>query len=88
MASKERRLIDRAADEFVSGVNHMEIIGGGLLRVTFFVNVSDGGALVSVPANHALVMPLCALPDAIGKAIATSSHSIFARADGLTLRMH
>lgn len=75
-------------DEFVSSVNYLEIIGGGLFRVTFYVNVANANDsnLECVPADFSLVMPLTALPDAIGKALVVSSRTIFARPDGsLTL---
>lgn len=76
-------LTDRGYDEFVSSVNYFEIIGGGLFRVTFTVNQTNAaGELECTPANFALVMPLTALPDAIGKAMAVSARAVFMRVDG------
>lgn len=83
VTERRPRPTDSAEDVFASSVNYFEIIGGGLFRVTFNVNVTNGvGAIETRPSNFALVMPLSALPDAIGKAIAISSRVVFARDDG------
>lgn len=74
---------ERSVDLFISSVDHMEVIGDGMLRMSFLVNIAgEAGHLESVVADFALVMPMVSLPDAIGKAIATTSRMIFARDDG------
>lgn len=86
MGSAEKRNVGRARDEFISGVNYLEVIGGGLFRVTFYVNVTDDmGLLECKTADFAVVMPLTALPDAIGKALAVTGKTVFAREGSLTV---
>lgn len=73
----------RSDDLFVSGVDTIEMIGGGMARLTYSVNRSgEDGRLHPEPADFALVMPVTAIPDFIGKAIAVTSHAIFVSADG------
>lgn len=76
-----------AQDLFVSNVNTIEVIGGGLVRVTFFVNYNNGGGtLEPEPADFALVLPLTAMPDGIGKAMLAMGRRIMASEDGLSVR--
>lgn len=87
--TEDRRLVGFAHDEIVSSVNFFEVIGGGLFRVTFYVNRTDSlGNILQEPAEFALVMPLTSLPDAIGKALVVAGRRITASTDSLTVSQH
>jgi hypothetical protein len=83
-ASRRGNLRGESHDIFVSSVNDIQIIGGGLVRITFNVNrVGDNGVLTPEPCDDALVMPLAAIPDGIGKALAVTARTIYADKDQL-----
>lgn len=84
---RERRATGpNAQDLFVSSVNTIEVIGGGLVRVTFMVNRNNGGGLEPEPADFAVVLPLTAVPDGIGKAMLACGRKIMASEEGISLR--
>ncbi|MGE0290391.1 MAG: hypothetical protein AB7I42_25090 [Bradyrhizobium sp.] len=65
-------------DTFVSGLAHIEDIGGGCLRFVCFV-CQDGDRIVAAR----IVMPADALPDAIKKALAASAGHYAGQVAGL-----
>lgn len=76
-------------DLFVSSVNTIEVIGGGMVRVSFFVNENrDGCGLKPYPADWCLVIPASAVPDGIGKAIAATARMVIADTDGNITLVH
>jgi hypothetical protein len=77
-----------AYDLFVSGVASLEIIGGGMVRITFTVNQSNDGRVEAHPADFALVMPLSAIPDGIGKALSITARAVFTDASGNMMLMN
>lgn len=78
-----RRITDFATDMIVDSVDRYEVLDDGKVRVTFFVTqVSATGVAEVVSADFALVLRMSAMPDAIGKALATTGRIIFARDDG------
>lgn len=83
--SRERHNGVDAHDEFVSKVNTIEVIGGGLVRVTFLVNHNDGNGMVAVPAKFAIVIPLTEMPDGIGKAMLAIGRKVIAGDGGIKL---
>lgn len=84
-----RTVVGHASDLFVSCVNTIEVIGGGMVRVTFLVNLSGtDGRLHAEPADWALVMPAASFPDGIGKAIAATARCVFATPDGEIILRH
>lgn len=77
-------------DVVVSGVDTITDIGGGLIRVVFYVNRRSAvdGTLEKVPLDETLVMPIASVPDGIGKAMLAIGRKILAREDGLTVAVH
>lgn len=72
-------------DMFVSGVERIEPLEGGCVRVVLYVQ--KGEFLERKPATFDVIMPRDALPDAIGKAIAAMGSQVLVRADGtMTLK--
>jgi hypothetical protein len=59
-------------DTFVSGLGHVEPIGGGNWRFVFYVNQEVAGGIVNVVVAK-LVMSIDALPAAIHMAAKTTS---------------
>lgn len=75
-------------DVFVSGLECIEPVGGGCLRFVLFVNQVIDGVNVRVSLDHAVVMPIDALPDAIGKALMALGRQVFIKPDGTMTVMH
>lgn len=70
----------------VSGVDDIVDIGGGQVRVTYYLNrPMPGGGLERVLLPHAHIMSAGAIPDAIGKGLLAIGRKIIAREDGLTV---
>lgn len=87
VARKEAHITDRAEDFFISGVRAIEVIGCGMVRATFFVNLAgEGGKLEAKPAEFAIVMPVAMMPDAIGKAMMALGRTVLARDNEIVVR--
>lgn len=64
-----------ATDVYVSGLSHIELIGGGCARFVCYVVKTVDGKAVKEPRTS-IIMPLDMVPDAVQKTIkATSSAS-------------
>lgn len=74
---------DFLPDTLVSGIESIADIGGGLVRIIYYVNArSTDGMLERRLIGHAHVMPMCAVTDAIGKAMLVIGRKVIARDDG------
>lgn len=73
---------------FVSGLEAVERVGGDCLRFVFFVNEMLNGKLTRVLQQQTVVMPITALPDAIGKSLTALGRQVLVRADGSVTAMH
>lgn len=77
------------ADMIVSGVESITDIGGGRIRVVYYVNRIDvDGTLERMPIETTLVMPINTVADAIGKAMLAIGRHIFTFRDGSLTIMH
>lgn len=87
---KNPAIADRnvARDEFVSGVEYVEAIGGGILRIVFYVTHVIEGCQVRAPAPINLLMSTDACPTAIGKMMGAMERKISIREDGLLVVCH
>lgn len=87
---KNPAIADRgdARDEFVSGVEYVEVIGGGMLRIVFHVNRVIEGCQVPCPAPISLLMPADASANAIGKLMGALERKLSVREDGLLVVCH
>lgn len=76
-------------DVFVSGLNHVELIGGGCARfVCYTVDQEDGGDGCR-RISLTFIVPIAALPDAIRKAIAAAGGSVASHAhDAMSALLH
>lgn len=70
------------ADVFVSGLERIEVVGGGCLRFVMFTMEHIEGRMCRVELDNAIVMPLDALPDAIGKALMAMGRQVVVRPNG------
>lgn len=83
MGAAVRRAHIRQADIPVSGVESITDIGGGQVRVVYYINRSlESGALVREILPYAHIMPAASICDAIGKSMMAISRKIIARPDG------
>jgi hypothetical protein len=73
-------------DVFISGVERFEPLDGGCVRVVLYVQ--KGEVPERKPAPFDVIMPLDALPDAVGKALATLGTQVLVRPDGSTMLKH
>jgi hypothetical protein len=75
-----------AGNVFISGLDHIEAIGGGMLRFVLYINIAnEAGLLDAIPLDFDIVMPASALPDAIGKALSAMGRVVFAREGSLSV---
>lgn len=73
-------------DTPVSGVDSVTDIGGGQIRVLYYVNrPSEAGTLERVLLPYAHIMPVSAITDAIGKGMLAIGRKIIAREDGIAV---
>jgi hypothetical protein len=70
------------SDVFASGLERIEIVGGGCLRFVMYAMEQIEGRMCRVEMERAIVMPLDALPDAIGKALMAMGRQVMVRPDG------
>lgn len=75
-------------DNFVSGLERIEIIEGTCVRFVFFNMKTVNGKLARVIDETPLVMPIQALADKIGKELAALGRQVIARPDGSLTVMH
>lgn len=73
---------------FTSGLECIANVGGGCLEFIMFVNQDIDGHTVRVRLDESVVMPVEALPDAIGKALMALGRQVFVRPDGTITVMH
>jgi hypothetical protein len=77
-------------DLVVSGLDRIELVGTTLLRFVLFVSWPDeiGPGSSRLPAELDIVMPVEAVPDAIGKTMLAVGRQIFVTQEGeITLAM-
>lgn len=86
---KAAQIVDRAeiSDHLVSGVESITDIGGGLVRVVYYINrrSTRSGTLEHVLCRDTLVMPLTAIADLIGKAMMVLGRKIVAGETGISV---
>lgn len=80
----------QAEDMFVSGLDRIDLLGGGMLRFVGYVEHSarEGGQIERLAAFRNIVMPAAALPDAIGKAILAMGRQVFVTPEGSLVLKH
>ncbi len=57
------------SDQFVSGIERVEVLGGSVARLVPFVTVTIEGRQVRAECDDALILPMSALADLAGKLI-------------------
>ena len=74
---------DRPSDLYITGLDHIEPMVGGMLRFVLYVDrFRPDGTKERMPADFDVVMSKDMLPDAIGKALAAIGRAMFSREDG------
>jgi hypothetical protein len=71
-------------DQFVSGIDRIENAGGQCVRLVTYVMRDIDGNMTPCEGPH-VVMPLDALPDAVGKALSAMGRQIIVRPNGQVL---
>lgn len=76
-------------DVFVSGLSHIEMIGGGCVRfVCYSIRLHEDGTEGTPVIVAKIVMPLDALPDAISKAMGTLTSVTISKVTKLLPHLH
>lgn len=70
----------------ISGIDRIVHVGEGLVAVIFFIEERGGRRVLDGPDDEAVLVPISAVPDAIGKAMMAIGRRITARQDGITVR--
>lgn len=64
---------DSAADIYVSGLSHIELIGGGCARFVCYVIKTDSAGKAIREPRTSIIMPLDMVPDAVQKTVKATS---------------
>lgn len=75
-------------DLFVSGLERVERAGGSCLRFVPYVIHTIEGRETAVSADNSFVMPIEAIPDAIGKAMMALGRHVLIKPDGSVTVAH
>lgn len=67
---------------FASGLERIEHAGGGCLRIVLFENKAINGIMERIQIVPDVIIPIDALPDAIGKAMMALGRQVCVRPDG------
>lgn len=67
----------------ISGLDHIEPIGNGMVRLVWYVNrQGEGGTPERAPTKFDTVVPESALAGILGEIVAAISRSVFVKPDG------
>lgn len=85
--TRQSRVTGRVEMEIpVSGIESITDIGGGQIRVAYYVNRPNAaGAIERVTLPIAHIMPATAVPDAIGKSMMAIGRKVLASDDRITV---
>lgn len=81
-------LAKQQPDIFASGLHSIEHAGGGCFRFVLYVNKIIDGKTVRVLVDPGVVMPIDAIPDAIGKTLMALGRQVVVSASGVLTVAH
>ena len=85
-AVRRQAALTAGRDLHISGIESITDIGGGEIRVEFYVNrPGEDGRLQRIVLEDGIVMPISSVPDGIGKALMAIGRRIIAREDGISV---
>lgn len=67
---------DHSADIYVSGLSHIELIGGGCARFVCYVVKTDADGKAVREPRTSLIMPLDMVPDAVEKTLKATTGEV------------
>lgn len=82
-AGPQQRLPSRTyTDTYIEGIAHIELAEGGYVRAVCFINRKINGETRRVISDEAYMIPIAALPDAVGKALMVLARHVVVSPEG------